>query len=513
MLRVIGCITDEHDLRLVLVAGLLCAFASWTAVTLLSRARVSEGRTRSTWVVIAASVFGAGVWATHFVAMLAFRAPFPIGFDVGLTIASIAIAVSVTTIGFSLIFRPNCGILGGAIVGLAISAMHYVGMLALEGPFRIAWDYGYVAASVVLGAIFGMLAVLAGTTIRNIRGRILAAGSFTLGICAMHFTGMSATALVPIPVLSGSDVVFAPGTLAIAIAAVAVLIVALGLVSAQLDRHLQSRRTDEASRLRAYILELETTKRDLKSALEQAFAASEAKSAFLANMSHELRTPLNAIIGFSDLILAAPLGPIGNPRYREYINDIHNSGSHLLKLINNILDLSRLDAGKGDLHDVDISIVHLLSEVHHIAADQAERAKVSLTIDVPSGICNLRADERRTQQIFLNLVSNAIKFTPENGSVVVRARENQDGLVVEVQDTGIGMAAQDIPAALEHFGQLDSRLARKYEGTGLGLPLASRLVALQGGSLKIASEIGVGTAVTVTFPRSRTIELTTAAAA
>jgi signal transduction histidine kinase len=270
---------------------------------------------------------------------------------------------------------------------------------------------------------------------------------------------------------------------------------------------------DEIGRLAHAVTQFKATAIVLRAAKEEAEAGNRTKSAFLANMSHELRTPLNAIIGFSDLMLAASLGPVGNPRYLEYITDIQQSGCHLLKLVNDILDLSCLDAGECALHEREISVEKLLSDVKRMVVGLADNARVKLLMDSPPGLCHLFADERRVCQIVQNLVSNAIKFTPEGGSVVVKASETAGGLMLQVRDTGIGIARKDVSAALERFGQVDSHLARRYEGAGLGLPLTNQLVALHGGTLTIVSDVGIGTIATVTFPPSRSISVAVVLAA
>ena len=230
-------------------------------------------------------------------------------------------------------------------------------------------------------------------------------------------------------------------------------------------------------------------------------------------MSHELRTPLNAIIGFSEMILSAPLGPIGNPRYAGYVDHIRDSGLRLLSLINDILDLSRLDAGKTELSETLVSVSHVLSETRCLVERQAEQAGVSLAFELEPGLPLLRADERRLGKIVLNLLSNGIKFTPKGGSVTVRAGVSAAGFSMQVSDTGIGMTQADIAKALERFGQVDSRLSRKYEGSGLGLPLARQLVELHGGSLSIESRLNVGTTVTAMFPAQRIVATQNEAAA
>ena len=236
---------------------------------------------------------------------------------------------------------------------------------------------------------------------------------------------------------------------------------------------------------------------------ERAEAANRAKSDFLAIMSHELRTPLNAIIGFSDAVLEEMFGPVGNARYREYLGDIKNSGTHLLELINDILDLSKAEAGHFDLRDDSIAVEELVGSCVAMVALRAREAGVDIVTDIADELPRLRGDERKLRQALLNLMTNAVKFTPLGGEVRLRGRTAGDGVRIEVADTGIGMAADDIPTALSPFGQIDTALNRRHTGTGLGLPLAKRLVEAHGAAFAIRSEVGVGTVVTLDFPPSR----------
>jgi signal transduction histidine kinase len=230
----------------------------------------------------------------------------------------------------------------------------------------------------------------------------------------------------------------------------------------------------------------------------------QTKSQFLATMSHELRTPLNAIIGFSEIMKGEILGPI-SPRYRDYAANIHRSGSHLLALINDILDVSKLDAGKVELIEETVDVAAIVAECAALVEPQAVSSGVTLDAELPKGKYLLRADSRRLRQILLNLMSNAAKFTLAGGYVRVFISACADGLSVAVADTGIGIAPEDIPRAFERFGQIDSTLARKYEGTGLGLPLARHLTELHGGRLDLESQVGVGTTITLNFPASRMV--------
>ena len=241
----------------------------------------------------------------------------------------------------------------------------------------------------------------------------------------------------------------------------------------------------------------------LTAALDRAESANRAKSAFLAAMSHELRTPLNAIIGFSDIVQQQMFGPVGNPRYLDYIRSIHSSGGHLLGLINDILDLSRLDSGQLELHLEPVDLQAVVDDCLNSLALQAEKETIVLSSDIAPVF--LEADPRRLRQMLLNLLSNAVKFTPEGGAVRIAAAHGADGFAIAVRDTGIGMAQDAIPKALERFGQIDSSLARKYEGTGLGLPLTREMAELHGATLSIDSAPGAGTTVTILFPAASVV--------
>ncbi|MDJ0948384.1 MAG: PAS domain S-box protein [Alphaproteobacteria bacterium] len=243
-----------------------------------------------------------------------------------------------------------------------------------------------------------------------------------------------------------------------------------------------------------------------RTAMEHAQAASRAKSEFLANMSHELRTPLNAIIGFSEMMKGELLGPLGDDNYRQYAHDIHESGSHLLSLINDILDLSKIEAGKFELEEATIDIGRSIAASVRLIRPRAEEAGLKLMIDVSPGLPALSADERALKQILLNLLSNAVKFTPRGGTVTVAASVDADGRPsISVSDSGIGMAEDELATAMSSFGQIDSTYTRQHQGTGLGLPLVKALVELHGGQFQLDSAPGKGTTATARLPAARIV--------
>ncbi len=239
-------------------------------------------------------------------------------------------------------------------------------------------------------------------------------------------------------------------------------------------------------------------------ALILAEAANRSKTSFLANMSHELRTPLNAILGFSEMMKRGILGPISPPKYRDYINDIYQMGGHLLSLVNDILEMSKVEAGESQLSETEFEVRAILEECVHTVKSAYRNGATEIVLDGQSAFPQLWGDRRMLTQMVLNLLSNAVKYTPEGGEVRLLAVLDEGGAYrISVSDTGIGMSDKEIDEAFEPFRRVDHALASNFEGIGLGLPLTKAMVEMHGGKMEVSSVSDRGTTATLVFPAER----------
>ena len=233
--------------------------------------------------------------------------------------------------------------------------------------------------------------------------------------------------------------------------------------------------------------------------------ANRTKSEFIATMSYELRTPLNAVIGFSEIMVKETFGPLGHRNYTDYAKDIHESGSHLLQIINDILDISKAEASNLTLDEGVVDCRELIAASSRLFRPRLQKSELALDLDLPDRLPLLRADARMIKQIMLNLLANAVKFTPPGGRIEIEAVAEHRGLVISIRDTGVGIAKADLDRVREPFFQVDSSLSRRHEGTGLGLPLVEIMVRSHGGVFELESEENQGTTARVVLPPERLI--------
>jgi signal transduction histidine kinase len=490
-----GHIFHDHAPALVALSIAIAVLASYAALDLAARIRAATGMTRRAWLTSAALAMGGGIWSMHFIAMLALESEGPIEFDIGLTLLSLVVAILVTGCGFWFMQRKAADVsdlvAGGALMGLGIAAMHYTGMAAVRVPGRILYDPALVAASVAIAIAAATAALVLASRDQVLIKRAISAGVMGAAIAGMHFTGMAAADIVApgeLMDIPGGEHGVSRQLLAILVAFAAIALLALALASSFIDQRFAAGARRE---------------QELREATLRAEYASRAKSEFLAMMSHELRTPLNAIIGFAEVMQDELFGRLGNDRYQAYVRDIHSAGAHLLTIINDMLDLSKAEAGRIELKEVPVDVAAAIRRCLTIMRGRADNAGVSLALQVPESLPDLLADELRLKQILLNLLSNAVKFTPQGGRVVVEVLADPASLSIAVRDNGAGIAERDIDRVFTPFVQVGNLYTRKQEGTGLGLPLTKRMVDLHDGRLEIVSAVGQGTTVTARFPRER----------
>jgi signal transduction histidine kinase len=521
MARFFISLTEQHDLRLVLLALVMAYFGAFTSISVFARSAAASGRLRAVWFAAAALIAGFEVWATNFTAMMAYRAHPVDGYDLALTALSVVAAVVMIGGGFAVAFgrglRP--GIIGGALTGLGIAAMHALGMAAMIVPHEVTYEPALAGVAVLAGVSFAIAGTLVSRARLAIGNRLLGAAFFAVAILSLHFISMAAIVVPPATRVHDAGAATVMDWLAAAVAMVGLSTMAVGLAGSVIDQRLATRAESEARRLRLHVTELESTKaelvrtsKELASALHAADVAARAKAQFLAAMGHELRTPLNAVIGFSEILEKEMFGPLGSAQYRDYAASIHKSGERLLVIINEILDFTKLDAKRMDLEEEGVDLGDMLDGLAQAARPEMAKIGIDLHIGLDSRLPLVQADPRRLRQILSKLLANAIKFTPAGGMVSVEARMAPDGLAIAIADTGIGMSPEELQRALEPFGQADARLERKYEGAGLGLPIARGLVERHGGRLNIESRPGAGTTVTVLLPADRLVMKVDAAA-
>ena len=489
MLHVVyACIVQQHDLRLVVLAGLLCLFSCFTAGNLFTHVADAKDDARHYWHAASAFVFGAGVWATHFVAELAYKPGVPVGYDFNLTVLSIAIAIAVTWLGMAVALHFHASEIGGAVIGLAIGAMHYVGMAALRLPADLHWNFAYVGLSIAIAIGFAAAAlqVLAmGSTLRH---RFAATMLFLVAICGLHFTAMAAVVLELDPSVEVPGQVMAPDLLAISVAAVTVLIIALGLSGSFIDNELARRAVGEAERLAQRVDERTA---ELKHA-QHLLLRQERLSALgelTATLAHELRNPMsaatNTVYTIKQMLRGSTLD------LKRPIERLERSIARCDRIIGDLLDFSNLREIRCHATTLDRWLDGVLDE-------QTLPEGVTLLRRLGTGGQSVDFDTTLMRRVIENVLENAGQAVSgaaaPSKQITVASSLIAGHVEISIADTGVGIPKAILPKVFEPL------FSTRNFGTGLGLAVTKQIVDQHGGSIAIDSTEGKGTVVRLHLP-------------
>ena len=499
-------LTGHYETPLVLLSILVAIAASYAALSLAGRVSESRGRAVAAWIVGGAIAMGSGIWAMHFVGMLAFRLPIPIAFDVPLTLASLLLPIAASCLALWQVSRAELGpvrlAVSAVLMGIGINAMHYTGMAAMRMEPGIVYDPWLFALSVAIAIGASSLALWIAFRLRHNTPRVWlprVGAAVVMGgaIVGMHYTGMAAASF-PLD----SVCMAAKGGVNHDGLATLVVIATLGVLGFAMLASLFDARLEANARVLEISQATAAERQDLlmreRAARDEAERLSALKDEFLATLSHELRTPLNAILGWASMLQR---GGRDEETARRGLETIERNARAQGQLIDDLLDMSRIISGNLRL---DVQLIEpekvveaAIGTVHPAAVAK----KIDLRVDVVRGLGTVLADPNRLQQVMWNLLSNAVKFTPNGGMVqVMLGRDGQD-VVIRVADSGIGIAPDFLPYVFDRFRQQDASITRKHGGLGLGLSIARQLVELHGGTIGVSSPgTHAGTTFTVRLP-------------
>ena len=490
---------SEYDPRLVATSIVVAIFAAFVALSIAERiAAAKSSRHRWAWTGAGAVVMGGGIWAMHFVAMLAFSLPCGVSYSVVGTISSMVPGMLASGVALYVIShkeQPSLGRLGGGAVlmGAGIGTMHYSGMAATLPNALLRYDLSWVAVSIVTAIVLAFFSLsirfrFGKSQQADPRTKLIAAAVMGFAVSGMHYTAMRASLFYPLTDGPKFESAASPTALALMITIVTLLITVSMLIATFAGRQMEL-----AAVLKEEVKRRETLEREAVDARREAERATLAKSQFVATMSHEIRTPLNGVIGMAGLLAGTPL----SDRQGHLVDNLAQSGQNLLALINDILDFSKIEAGQLELFNVAFEPRELVAEVADLFGGQFAEKGLELIYHVDEAVpSHLMGDPVRLRQVLNNLVGNALKFT-ERGEVLIEVSperlEHEDVvLLFSVTDTGIGIAADQQVRVFDSFRQVDDSMTRARGGSGLGLAITKHLVELQGGSIEVESEPGRG---------------------
>jgi len=484
----------DYNEALVLVSILVAIGASYTALALAERVASAGPRTARWWIAGGAFAMGTGIWSMHFIGMLAFRLPIPLGYDLATTLASWALPVIVSSLALRLLSQPSWSTgtlaLSAVLFGLGINAMHYVGMAAMQMDPPIAWDWALVAASIAIAILAAAASLWIGFRLRRADTprvwlhRGAAAVLMGAAIVGMHYTGMAAAGFPEGAVCRAAEAGFELGELAMLVIVATFAVLAIALLITVYDARLEAHShglalAERVSRERQHLLEAE------RSARSEAERLSALKDQFLATLSHELRTPLNAILGWTQL-LRHRRDPSVLDRGLE---TIERNARVQAQLIEDLLDMSRIVSGQVRLETRRMELAEVIEAAVETARPAALAKDIELQVELDRAI--VWGDAARLQQVMWNLLMNAVKFTPNRGRVTVTLRRRGEEAVATVTDTGIGIDPSFLPFVFDRFRQADASTTRRHGGLGIGLSIVQQLVQLHGGTVQ-ASSAGPG---------------------
>jgi signal transduction histidine kinase/ActR/RegA family two-component response regulator len=502
-------LTGHYDTPLVLVSILVAIAASYAALSLAGRVSESRGRAVLAWIVGGSIAMGSGIWAMHFVGMLAFRLPIPIAFDLSLTLASLLLPIAASCLALWQVSRAELGMkrlaVSAAVMGVGINAMHYTGMAAMRMEPGIVYDPWLFALSVAIAVAASGLALWIAFRLRhNVPHvwlpRVGAAVVMGMAIVGMHYTGMAAASFPQDSICMAARGVNHDGL------ATLVVIATFGVLGFAMLASLFDTRMEANARVlqisQATAVEREDLLTRERAARDEAERLSALKDEFLATLSHELRTPLNAVLGWASMLQR---GARDEDTLRRGLETIERNARAQGQLIDDLLDMSRIISGTlrldVQLMEPDKVVEAALGTVHPAAVAK----RIDLRFEVARRSGELRGqvlgDPGRLQQVMWNLLSNAVKFTPNGGMVQVLLSRDDDDVVIRVIDSGIGIAPEFMPYVFDRFRQQDASITRKHGGLGLGLSIARQLVELHGGTIAVSSHGShAGTTFTVRLP-------------
>jgi len=501
-------LTGRYEPALVLISIAVAIFASYTALSLAGRVKQSHGISSYAWTIGGAAAMGSGIWAMHFVGMLAFRLPIPLGYDLPITLLSLLLPIVVSGLALQQMQSPRLELKrfasASVLMGVGIATMHYTGMAAMRMAPAIEYDPLLFATSILIAIAASAGAIWIGYRLRETTPHAAlaqAAAAVLMGfaIVGMHYTGMAAASFPEGSICLAVKAGVSQHSLAILVTVATVAVLTVALLVSVYDARLEARgRVLEASiataeeRRAQYLHELE--------ARVEAERLSHLKDEFLATVSHELRTPLNAILGWSQLLLHQ--SDQDRETLRKAVLTIERNARAQAQLIDDLLDMSKIISGKvrltmkpcwpGDFIGAAIETVR--------PAAMAKRIHLDIQLDARAG--PVLCDASRMQQVMWNLLSNAVKFTEPGGTVAVRLQHaERSGVRIEVRDTGMGIKADFLPHVFERFRQADASTTRRHGGLGLGLAIARQLVELQAGTIAVDSAgEGRGTTFSLILP-------------